>query len=81
MAVHIDVALDIDEAMMERVHLRDKERQRPQARVLSGKQLARAGVEMPLRRGIHLVTERARLRIEIGEVDKRAAAKKLWSMK
>ena len=31
-AVHIDVALDIDEAMMERVHLRDEERQRPQVR-------------------------------------------------
>ena len=45
MAVHIDVALDVDEAMMERVHLRHEERQRTQVRPFGGEELARTGVQ------------------------------------
>ena len=77
MAVHIDVSLDVDEAMMERVHLRHEERQRTEPRVLSGKQLSRAGVEMAFRGGVHLVAKGARLGIEIGEVGKRASGQKI----
>ena len=77
MPVHIDVALDVDEAMMERVDLRDEERQRTQVRPFGGEELARTGVQMPFGRGVHLVAEGARLRIEIGEVGKRAPGEEI----
>jgi len=70
--MHIDIALDIDEPMMERVHLRDEERQRPQVRPLGGEELARTRVQMLFVGRVDFVAEGARLGIEIDEVGKRA---------
>src|SRR6266851_8412626 len=74
---HAARALDVDEPMMEGVHLRHEERQRAEVRVLGGKQLAGAGVEMALVGGVHLVAKGARLGIEIGEVGKAAAGQEI----
>ena len=46
MPVHGDVALDIDEAVMQRVELGDEERQRPELRPFSDEELARTRVQM-----------------------------------
>jgi hypothetical protein len=73
MAVDIDKALDVDEAMMQRVHLRHEERQRTQLRVFGGEELARTGVEMLFARRVDLVAEDVRLRVKIGEIRKRAS--------
>jgi hypothetical protein len=75
--VHIDIALDVDETMMERVHLRHEERQWPQVRPFSGEEFPRTRVQMPFGGGVHLVAESARLGIEIGEIGKRAPGEKV----
>ena len=46
--MHIDVALDIDEPMMEGVHLRHKERQRREVGLFDGEELSRTRMEMAL---------------------------------
>ena len=68
----MDVALEIDDALVERVDFGNPGRQRAQVRSLDGEQLARPRVEMSLERRIDLVAPRARLAIEVGEVGERA---------
>ena len=55
--VDADIALDVDDALMEQVHLGHEERQRVQVRAFERKELARTGVQMALRRGVDLVAE------------------------
>ena len=77
MRIDVDVALDVDEAVVERVDLRHEERQRMQVRAFGGEELARAGVQLTLGRGVHLVAPGERLRIEIGEVGELAAGQEV----
>jgi hypothetical protein len=64
----VDVALDIDETVMQRVHLRNEERERLEVRPFGDEELARTRVEMICIRRVHLVAPGAGLRSEIREV-------------
>jgi hypothetical protein len=66
--VQRDVALDVDEPLMEQVRLRDPARQAAQGRVLGGEELARGGLEVPFGAGIDAVTPGAGLAIGVGPV-------------
>jgi hypothetical protein len=68
--MHVDVAFDVDEPMMERVDLRDERRQRLEVRPLGGEELARTRMQMIFIGGVDFVAPRPGLRIEIGEVGK-----------
>jgi len=65
-----DVAFDIDQTVMERVDLRDEQRQGLEMGPFRGEELPRAPMQMVLIRGVHLVAPRTRLGIEIGEIRK-----------
>src|SRR5712691_9449917 len=77
MPVHIDKALDINEAMVEGVDFRHEERQRTQVWLFGGEELPRAGVQMPFQCRVHLVAEGPRLAIEIGKVGKGAPGEEI----
>jgi len=62
---------------MERVHLRDEERQRTEVGLFGGEELPRTRVQMLFARRVDLVTESARLGLEIGEVGEGAPGEEI----
>ena len=68
-----DVALDIDQALVDQIRLGDPAGQPPQGRVLDGEQLARRGLELPLGAGIDAVAPGAGLAIGVGPVGEASA--------
>jgi hypothetical protein len=63
-----DVALDVDEPLMEQVGFGDPPGQAAQGRVLGGEQLAGRGLEVPLGALVDAVTPGARLAVGVGPV-------------
>jgi hypothetical protein len=76
-ALHVDVAFDVDQAVMKRVDLGDEERQRLELRAFGDEELARARMQMVFIRGVDFVAPRPRLGIEIGEVRKGPPSEKI----
>jgi hypothetical protein len=72
-AVHIDVALDVDEPMMEGVHLGHEERQRREVGPFDGEELPRTRMEVPL--GMNLIVKSATgLRADLRARDRAGAS-------
>ena len=66
--VDADVALDVDDPLVEQVDLRDPQRQGPEVGLLGGEQLPRARLEVALEAGVDLVAPRPRLGVGVGPV-------------
>jgi urease accessory protein UreE len=73
----VDVALEVDDAMVQRVHLGHQRRQWLQARRFGLKQLAGHGLQAALEGGIHLVAPDDRLAVEVSEVIELAASEEV----
>ena len=71
-----DVALDIDEPLMEQVGLGDPAGQAAQGRVLDGEELARGGLEVALGAGVDAITPGAGLAVGVGPVGEAPAGEK-----
>jgi hypothetical protein len=71
-----DVALDIDEPLMDQIGLGDPAGQPAQGRVLGGKELARGGLELPLGALVDAITPGARLPVGVGPVGEAPAGEK-----
>jgi hypothetical protein len=71
-----DVALDVDEPLMEQVGLGDPAGQPPQGRVLGGEELARGSSEVPLGAGVDLITPGAGLAVGVRPVGEAPAGEK-----
>src|SRR5439155_11414363 len=63
--VEDDVALDVDEPLMEQVRLGDPARQAAQGRMLDGEELARAGLELALGARVDAIAPGARLPVGV----------------
>ena len=74
--VQRDVALDVDEPLMEQVGLGDPAGQAAQGRVLGGEELARGGLELALGAGVDAVTPGAGLAVGVGPVGEAPAGEK-----
>jgi hypothetical protein len=79
--VQRDVALDVDEPLMEQVGLGDPAGQPAQGRVLGGKELARGGLELPLGALVDAITPGAGLAVGVGPVGESGGQEKPRSMK
>lgn len=77
MRIDADVPLDVDDALMEHVHLRDKQRQGAQVRPFDGKEFARTGVQVAFDGGVGRVAEADGLDIEISQVGKYAPGEEI----
>jgi len=77
MRIDADVPLDVDDALMEHVHLRDKQRQGAQVRPFDGKEFARTGVQVACDGRVGRVAEAHGLGVEIGQVGKHTSGEEV----
>src|SRR6202789_1607730 len=75
--VDVDVSLAVDDPLVEPVALGHVARQRRKARPLDREELARAGVQVALGRGVDLVAPSPRLAVDVGPVVKLAAGQEV----
>jgi len=73
----VDVPLEVDEAMVQRVHLGHPDRQRRELRLLGGEELAGARLQVSLAGPVHPIAPGEGFPVELREIAKRAAGEEV----